>query len=93
MITTDLKQQFSGANFKYLKNMTHLEYLNVPVDASVTDADLTYLSRLTALVQLDLHDPRLTDAGLASLKDMTRLKHLRLAGTQITGAGLRSLVR
>ena len=91
LITTDLTPQFNGANFKYLKDLTRLEYFNVPLDSSVTDADLTYLSRLTALTQLDLHDPRITDVGLVSLKDMTRLTHLRLAGTQVTGAGLRSL--
>jgi Leucine Rich Repeat (LRR) protein len=91
LMTTDLSPQFNGANFKYLKNMTRLEYFNVPVDSAVTDADLPYLSKLTALSQLELHDSRITDVGLVSLKDMTRLKHLRLAGTQVTGAGLRSL--
>jgi Leucine-rich repeat (LRR) protein len=92
LFTTDLSPpQFDGANFKYLKNLTRLEHLNLPDIISVTDADLAYLSRLNALSSLELHDPRITDAGLASLKDMTRLKRLRLFGTQVSEAGLRSL--
>ena len=92
LFTMDLSSPpFDGANFKYLKNLTRLEYLNLPADISVTDADLTHLSRLTALSMLELHDPRITDAGLVALKDMTRLKLLRLWGTPVTAAGLRSL--
>jgi len=92
LFTMDLSPpQFNGRNLKYLKNMTRLDTLNLPDDSSVTDADLTYLIRLTALSMLELHDPRITDLGLASLKDMSRLKILRLSGTQVTGAGLRSL--
>jgi hypothetical protein len=92
LFTTDLSPPpFNGASLQYLKNMTLLESLNLPDDSSVTDADLTYLSRLTALSMLQLHDPRITDAGLVSLTDMTRLKILMLSGTQVSGAGLRSL--
>ncbi len=92
LVTTNFSPPpFNGANFKYLKNMTLLERFNLPPDSSVTDADLAYLSRLTALPQLQLHDPRITDVGLAFLKDMTRLKWLSLEGTQVTGAGLQSL--
>jgi hypothetical protein len=92
LFTTDLSPPlFDGANFKYLKNLTRLEHLNLPDIISVTDADLAYLSRLTALSSLKLRDPRITDAGLASLKDMTRLNRLGLFGTQVSAAGLRSL--
>jgi Leucine-rich repeat (LRR) protein len=80
-----------GASFKYLRNHTRLEKLNLPNGTSVTDADLAYLSRLTALTSLSLRDPRITDAGIDSLKNMTRLESLVLSGTQVTGAGLRSL--
>ncbi len=92
LLTMDLvAPEFDGANFKYFKNMTRLEDLTLPANTSVTDADLTYLSRLTALSELALHDSRVTDAGLVSLEDLTRPKHLNLAGTQVSGAGLRSL--
>jgi hypothetical protein len=91
LFDSDLTPQFDGANFKYLRNLTHLESFNVPADSSITDADLRYLSKLTALSQLQLHDRRITDVGLVSLKDMTGMKQLRLAGTQVTGAGLKSL--
>jgi Leucine Rich repeat len=92
LMTADVSgPQIDGANFKYLKNLTRLEILNLPGNCSVTDADLLYLTRLTSLRHLELNDPRITDAGLSALKDMTRLKFLRLSGTQVTGAGLSSL--
>ena len=69
LVTTDLSpQQIDGANFKYLKRLTHLEYLNLPNDTSVTDADIAHLSRLTALLALELHDSRITNAGFVFLK-------------------------
>ena len=76
---------------RYLRDMTHLEFLILPKNISVTDATLSDLSRLTALSSLELHDRRITDAGLASLKDMTKLKNLVLSGTQASGAGLEYL--
>jgi hypothetical protein len=92
LIATDLSPPpFNGTNFKYLKNLTRLEYLELPADSAITDADLACLSKLTALRRLELHDPRITDAGLVSLKDMTRLDSLSLARTQVKGAGLANL--
>ena len=92
LLTVDLVcPEFKGANFKYLKDMTRLEILNLPSNTSATNSDLTYLRRLTALSELDLGDPRITDDGLVSLEGMTRMTRLNLAGTQVTGAGLRSL--
>ena len=89
LVTTGLNPpEFNGKNFKYLRNMTRLETLQLPGNIAVTDADLAYLSKLTALLRLELHDPRITDAGLVSLKDMTRLNHLALQGSQVSGAGL-----
>jgi Leucine-rich repeat (LRR) protein len=84
--------QVDGANFKYLKHITRLEYLNFPDNVSVTDAYLANLSSLPSLRRLELHDPRVTDAGVASLKDMIKLEFLRLASTQLTASGLRSLL-
>ncbi len=92
LMTTDLSApQINGANFKYLKNMTRLEFFKLPQNCSVTDADLTYLSELTALSQFEVHDSRITDAGVASLKGMTGMKSLTLSGTQVSGAGLSNL--
>jgi hypothetical protein len=91
LVAADLSPPFDGANLKYLKNMTRLEHLVLPDDSSITDADLTYLSRMTALREINLHDPRITDAGFVSLKDMKGLKSLILSGTQVSGAGLKNL--
>jgi Leucine rich repeat/Leucine Rich repeat len=83
--------QVDGANFKYLKHMTRLEYLNLPGNVSVTDDDLANFRKLNSLRRLELRDPRVTDLGLAALKEMTKLEYLELESTQVTGAGLRSL--
>jgi hypothetical protein len=92
LFTTDFSPPvFDGKNLRYLKDMTRLEHLNLPDLISMTDADLKYLSRLTALSTLELHDPRITDAGLISIEGMTKLKILRLMGTQVSSAGLKSL--
>jgi internalin A len=92
LFTTGLNPpEFNGANFKYLRNMTQLESLQLPGNSAVTDADLTYLSKLTSLLRLDLQNPSITDAGLVSLKNMTRLNFLALAGAQVSGAGLTNL--
>ena len=92
LMSTDLSPPpFNGANVKCLKNMTRLEALNFDDDTSITDADLTQLIRLTALRQLNLHDPRITDAGLTCLKDMTSLTNLMLTGTQVSANGLQNL--
>jgi len=82
---------FNGANLRYLKNMTRLEVLNLPESTSLTDRDLKYLSKLTALSSLDLDDSHITDAGLVSLEGMTKLKVLGLMSTQVSSAGLKSL--
>ena len=80
LFTADITPpEFKGANFQYVQNRTRLKDIDFPANISVTDADLAYLGRLTALTRLPLHDPRHHDAGLASLKDMTKLKILRLA--------------
>ena len=92
LITTDLSPPpIQGASLKYLKNLTHLENLGLPQDTSVTDADLAYLSRLAALRQLNLHDPRITDSGLVAVKNLTALTVLRLSGTHVTTAGLKNV--
>ncbi len=92
LVTTDLAPQpIQGTSLKYLKNLTQLERLDLPDDASITDADLAQLARLTGLRFLGVHDPRITDVGLAALNEMTSLKILMLSGTQVSGAGLRSL--
>ena len=93
LVTTDLSpQQIDGASFKYLKHLTHLEYLNLPNDTLVTDADLAHLSRLTALLALELHDKRITNAGFVFPRGRRlKLKTLEAFAPQVSGAGLGSL--
>ncbi|XP_014013220.1 uncharacterized protein isoform X1 [Salmo salar] len=69
-----------------------LTQLTLPGRHSVTDAGLTFLSRLSLLSELDLTDyTHLTDHGVTQLATMTRLKRLSLSNTQVTDMGLPSL--
>ncbi|CAB1340641.1 unnamed protein product [Coregonus sp. 'balchen'] len=69
-----------------------LTQLTLPGRHSVTDAGLTFLSRLSLLSELDLTDyTHVTDHGVTQLATMTRLKRLSLSNTQVTDAGLPSL--
>uniref|UniRef100_A0A673YPN4 Si:ch73-173p19.1 n=1 Tax=Salmo trutta TaxID=8032 RepID=A0A673YPN4_SALTR len=69
-----------------------LTQLTLPGRHSVTDAGLTFLSRLSLLSELDLTDyTHVTDHGVTQLATMTRLKRLSLSNTQVTDMGLPSL--
>ncbi|KAF1373161.1 hypothetical protein PFLUV_G00257440 [Perca fluviatilis] len=69
-----------------------LTHLTLPGRHSVTDSGLSFLSRLSQLLELDLTDyTHVTDQGVSQLSIMTRLKKLSLSNTQVTDAGLPSL--
>lgn len=69
-----------------------LTHLTLPGRHSVTDTGLSFLARLSLLVELDLTDyTQVTDQGVSQLSTMTRLKKLSLSNTQVTDAGLPSL--
>lgn len=66
-----------------------LTQLTLPGRHSVTDSGLSFLSRLSLLLELDLTDyTQVTDQGVSQLSTMTRLKKLSLSNTQVTDAGL-----
>ncbi|XP_068604369.1 uncharacterized protein si:ch73-173p19.1 [Brachionichthys hirsutus] len=66
-----------------------LTQLTLPGRHSVTDGGLSFLSRLSLLLELDLTDyNQVTDHGVGQLATMTRLKKLSLSNTQVTDAGL-----
>ncbi|XP_016398822.1 uncharacterized protein LOC107732090 isoform X1 [Sinocyclocheilus rhinocerous] len=69
-----------------------LTQLTLPGRHSVTDSGLTFLSRQTLLLELDLTDyTQLTDHGITQLASMTRLKKLSLSNTQVSDSGLQLL--
>ncbi|XP_068437996.1 uncharacterized protein si:ch73-173p19.1 [Clinocottus analis] len=69
-----------------------LTQLTLPGRHLVTDSGLSYLSRLSLLLELDLTDyTQVTDQGVSQLSSMNRLKKLSLSNTQVTDAGLPSL--
>ncbi len=67
-----------------LKKLTRLSLDN----ASVTDAGVVHLSKLTELEWLDLRACKITGHGLRALKDLKQLKRLRLGWTEVDDAGL-----
>uniref|UniRef100_A0A671NNY1 Si:ch73-173p19.1 n=1 Tax=Sinocyclocheilus anshuiensis TaxID=1608454 RepID=A0A671NNY1_9TELE len=70
-----------------------LTQLTLPGRHSVTDSGLTFLSRQTLLLELDLTDyTQLTDHGITQLASMTRLKKLSLSNTQVSDSGLQGLI-
>lgn len=71
-----------------------LTQLTLPGRHSVTDSGLSFLSRQTLLLELDLTDyTQLTDHGITQLSSMTRLKKLSLSNTQVSDSGLQGLIR
>ncbi|XP_074477765.1 uncharacterized protein LOC141759525 [Sebastes fasciatus] len=69
-----------------------LTQLTLPGRHSVTDGGLSFLSRLSLLLELDLTDyTQVTDQGVIQLSTMSRLKKLSLSNTQVTDTGLPSL--
>ncbi|KAI2648845.1 Dynein regulatory complex subunit 6 [Labeo rohita] len=70
-----------------------LTQLTLPGRHSVTDNGLTFLSRQTLLLELDLTDyTQLTDHGITQLASMTRLKKLSLSNTLVSDSGLQGLI-
>ncbi|TRY90270.1 hypothetical protein DNTS_005124 [Danionella cerebrum] len=70
-----------------------LTQLTLPGRHSVTDTGLSFLSRQTLLLELDLTDyTQLTNHGITQLSSMTRLKKLSLSNTQVSDCGLQGLI-
>src|SRR5262249_54513746 len=57
----------------------------------VGDSDLTQLSRLRGLRNLDLQDSRITNDGLIHLACLQSLQRIHLGNTKVTAEGLRHL--
>uniref|UniRef100_A0A8C1PG31 Si:ch73-173p19.1 n=1 Tax=Cyprinus carpio TaxID=7962 RepID=A0A8C1PG31_CYPCA len=70
-----------------------LTQLTLPGRHSVTDLGLSFLSRQSLLLELDLTDyTHLSDHGITQLSSMTRLKKLSLSNTQVSDSGLQGLI-
>ncbi|XP_029313153.1 uncharacterized protein LOC115025249 [Cottoperca gobio] len=81
-----------GNHYLQIISGLKLTQLTLPGRHSVTDSGLTFLSRLSVLLELDLTDyTQVTDQGVSQLSTMNRLKKLSLSNTQVTDAGLPSL--
>jgi hypothetical protein len=60
-------------------------------NTQVTDNDLSHLSDLTELRELDLWAADVSDAGIAALMPLINLQRLQLSQTKITDQGLQQL--
>jgi len=89
-------QRISDAGLRHLRNLSHLEALNL-YGNQVTDAGLVYLKGLTKLRELNLSLLPITDRGLANLLPLSNLERLELmysegfAGPAITNGATESL--
>lgn len=83
--------RISVAGLARMGSWTKLNTLDLS-KTSVTDADLTYLTPLGELIDLQLRQTKITDAGLAHLSRLKHLQYLDLSDTQITDAGLAYLL-
>jgi hypothetical protein len=72
-------------------DLTSLKELSASGSPRVTDAGLTYISRLTRLRVLKLHSTEISDAGLASLSGLRNLQSLAIDATRVSDAGLACL--
>jgi mono/diheme cytochrome c family protein/uncharacterized membrane protein len=60
-------------------------------NSSISDKDLSSISKLTSLTRLYLERTAVTDKSLEQLKELTELHYLNLSGTKISDAGLEKL--
>lgn len=65
--------------------------LNIAGSKGEIDGNVSRLSGLTSLRELDLSATELTDAGIAALVSLPRLESLDVSGCQIGAAGLKSI--
>jgi hypothetical protein len=84
---------FVGADpeLAYIRRLPRLESLSICGSASVTDAGLVHLERMTDLRSLFIDHGGIGDAGLAHLKGLTGLRSFMMHAPRVTGAGLASL--
>jgi len=82
-----------SAGLAHLKDLKSLRYLSLAALRNLNlDRDLSYITALTDLEELDLQDAPVNDAGLSHLSKLQKLRWLNLLkrspSGKITGAGM-----
>jgi len=82
-----------SAGLAHLKDLKSLRYLSLAALRNLNlDRDLSYITALTDLEELDLQDAPVNDAGLSNLSRLQKLRRLNLLkrspSGKITGAGM-----
>jgi internalin A len=95
VISTPIRgTQLTGASLESLKDSTRLRTIYFTNYPPLSDANLAYLKRLTALQTIQVPaTPRnvITDAGLVNLREMIDMRELTLPGSNLTSTGLANL--
>lgn len=93
---TSLNLAFSGGDrissegFKYLEELTHLEYLSLSM-TRFGDGDCQALQKMTNLKELNLTGCEITDKGLEIVGEMKSLERLSINTPNLTDDGLQKL--
>jgi internalin A len=66
----------------------HVTQVRLVATHQLSDTELTHISRLSRLEELDLHRSPVTDAGLAHVEGLTDLQSLHLYRTAVSDTGL-----
>jgi hypothetical protein len=85
------KAVVTDAGLEHIKDLTHMEYLQMGGQQKITDKGLVNLKGMRSLNFLGLNNTPISDAGLVHLKDLRHLTTLQLNNTRVTDAGLEHL--
>nr|CAE02935.3 OSJNBa0014K14.7 [Oryza sativa Japonica Group] len=81
----------TDAGVKNIKDLKALTLLNLSQNGNLTDKSLELISRLTALVSLNVSNSRVSNSGLHHLKPLQNLRSLSLESCKVTAIEIKKL--
>lgn len=77
-----------GQNLRHLAGLPALSHLSMNACKEVTDADLDWVAKMTALKTLEMAKTSVTDSGLAKLAGLQHLQALTVSAPLVTPEGV-----